>query len=78
MTWLEMVAHYKGYRNLLQENAPFTPLVWEPREFRKAGQRPDGRGQRVPERPRAPRNLSVWEARQSDQTAFGPRRIVVE
>lgn len=20
MTWLEMVAHYKGYRNLLQEN----------------------------------------------------------
>jgi hypothetical protein len=23
MTWLEMVAHYKGYQNLLQESEPF-------------------------------------------------------
>lgn len=49
MTWLEMVAHYKGYRNLLQDNgSSFTPIVWD---FPKRERRPNGRGQRSPERP---------------------------
>lgn len=57
MTWLEMVAHYKGYRNLLQDNgSPFNPIAWGSPK-REHG--PNGRDRRSLERPFAPAVLSV-------------------
>lgn len=58
MTWLEMVAHYKGYRNWLQDSGevPLTPLIGQ---SRRPERRPNGRGQRSLERPFASAVLPV-------------------
>lgn len=73
MTWLEMVAHYKGYQNLLQENGELRFPLWvsKPREsfHRKAlrglGCRLAQWGQRLQEQYPAPVSPPSWQARQS-------------
>lgn len=70
MTWLEMVAHYKGYQNLLQENEEFRfpLLVTKPREsfhcraLRGLGRRLTQWGQKLQERYPAPASPPSWQA----------------
>ena len=73
MTWLEMVAHYKGYQNLLQENEEFRfalrPL--SPRDsLHRRALRGLGRlmarwGQRLQERYPIPASPPSWQVRQT-------------
>ncbi|MBC7225871.1 MAG: hypothetical protein H5T61_01380 [Thermoflexales bacterium] len=69
MTWLEMVAHYKGYQNLLQESAQFRlpPTVRKPRDpayrrlLRGLGRRLVRWGQMLQERYPAPVSPPPWQ-----------------
>ena len=73
MTWLEMVAHYKGYQNLLQESEPFR-IAPRPRNrrdpfYRRAlrglGRRMARWGQTLQERYPAPASSPSWQVRQT-------------
>jgi hypothetical protein len=74
MTWLEMVAHYKGYQNLLQESEPFriAPRPLSPRDslhrraLRELGRRMARWGQTLQERYPAPASPQSWQVRQAD------------
>ncbi len=74
MTWLEMVAHYKGYQNRLRGSTPFRaiPLIREPREpfVRKAlrglGCRLARWGQGLQERYPALVSPPSWQAHRTD------------
>ncbi len=73
MTWLEMVAHYKGYHNLLQEREEhrFPLLVRKLREpfyrhaLRVLGQHLVHWGQKLQEQYPAPVSPSSWQVRQT-------------
>ncbi len=73
MTWLEMVAHYKGYQNLLQEREEirFSRQIRPPREsfhckaLRELGRRLVLWGQRLQERYPAPASPPSWQARRA-------------
>ncbi len=73
MTWLEMVAHYKGYQNLLQENKQLCLPLWvrKPREpFYRQALRVLGHhlvhwGQKLQERYPAPVSPPSWQARRT-------------
>ncbi len=48
MTWLEMVACYKGYRNLLRDDEPIRPVpIWNAGASRAAKRAPAHRGRRT-------------------------------
>jgi len=74
MTWLEMVAHYKGYQNLLQENERFRipPRSLSPRDslhrraLRELGHLMARWGQTLQERYPAPASPQSWQVRQAD------------
>jgi len=74
MTWLEMVAHYKGYQNLLQENEEFR-FAPRPRNRRDSLHRRALRGlgylmarwgQTLQERYPTPASPPSWQVRQTD------------
>lgn len=70
MTWLEMVAHYKGYRNLLQESEEFRiPLLstkpgesFHSKALRGLGRRLIQWGQELQGRYPAPASSPSWQA----------------
>jgi len=74
MTWLEMVAHYKGYQNLLYESEEFriTPRPLNRRDsfyrrvLRGLGRRMVRWGQTLEEQYPAPAALPSWQVRQAD------------
>ena len=74
MTWLEMVAHYKGYQNLLQESGPFriAPRPLSPRHslhrraLRGLGHLMARWGQTLQERYSTPSSPLSWQVRQAD------------
>lgn len=73
MTWLEIVAHYKGYQNLLQENESFRiparPPIWRDALYRRAlrglGRRMARWGQTLQERCPAPTASPSWRVHQT-------------
>jgi len=74
MTWLEMVAHYKGYQNLLQESERFriAPRPLSPRDslhrraLRELGHLMARWGQALQERYPTPASPQSWQVRQAD------------
>ncbi|MGQ9521414.1 MAG: hypothetical protein ACUVTV_01635 [Anaerolineae bacterium] len=73
MTWLEMIAHYKGYQDLLQENErfriPLRPLNQRDSLYRRAlwgvGRRMARWGQALQERYPAPTSSPSWQVHQT-------------